>query len=71
MVYLLWFLILTFCGSGDATLIEVQAMALVKELLAWCLAGLRISQHKQINSINGLNIFRQYLLFDITHILDA
>jgi len=52
-------------------LMEVQAMALVTELLALCQAGFHVSQHKQINSINGLTHSGQYLLFDILHILDA
>ena len=52
------------------TLMEVQAMALVTELLALCLAGFHIRQHKQINSINGFTYSGQYL-FDISHILDA
>jgi hypothetical protein len=53
------------------TLMEVQAVALVTELLALCLAGFHVSQHKQINSINGLTCSGQYLLFGIPHILDA
>jgi hypothetical protein len=53
------------------TLMEVQAMALVAKLLAVCLAGFHTSQHKQINSINGLTYSGQYLLFDIPHILNA
>jgi len=53
------------------TLMEVQAMALVTELLALCLAGFHISHHKQTNSINELPYSGQYLLFDILHILDA
>jgi hypothetical protein len=53
------------------TLMEVQAMALVTELLALCHVGFYISQHKQITFINRLTYSGQYLLFDIPHILDA
>jgi hypothetical protein len=57
--------------EGMHTLMEVQAMALVTELLTLCLAGFHISQHKQINCINGPTYSGQYLLFDIPYILDS